>query len=140
MELSLTTPALLFPAISLLLLAYTNRFLALAQLIRSLHGRHQETPSDVTQRQIANLALRLELIRWMQMFGVLGFVLCTVSMAGLYYMQRTLAELCFGASLATMVISLLISLWEVSISVGALTIELEHMKGSRNPNTLSKRQ
>jgi hypothetical protein len=39
-QLSLTTPALLFSAISLLLLAYTNRFLAYASVVRNLHARY----------------------------------------------------------------------------------------------------
>jgi Protein of unknown function (DUF2721). len=44
MEINLTTPALLFPAISLLLLAYTSRFLALAALMRELHVRYKTQP------------------------------------------------------------------------------------------------
>jgi len=80
MMMELTTPALLFPAISLLLLAYTIRFLVLAQLIRQLHGQSQEQIQDITLRQIANLRLRIVLTKFMLGFGVLSFILCTLSM------------------------------------------------------------
>lgn len=128
MDLTLTTPALLFPAISLLLLAYTNRFLVLAQLIRGLHDRHRQSKSDITRRQIGNLRWRVELVRLMQLFGVIGFILCTLSMAALFYRFTLTGEICFGVALVSMVISLLLSLWEVAISVDALRIELEDMQ------------
>ena len=79
MQLSLTTPALLFSAISLLLLAYTNRFLSLAALIRSLGN--QAGACGVADAQIANLRQRIRLIRWMQEAGVLSFTLCVLSLS-----------------------------------------------------------
>lgn len=66
MHVSLTTPALLFPAISLLLLAYTNRFFALAALIRQLSSGDK----PVHQDQIKNLSQRIRIIRRMQEAGV----------------------------------------------------------------------
>ena len=77
---TMTTPALLFPAISLLLLAYTNRFLVLAQLIRQLNTREGGQVREVAKRQIENLRQRMFLIRSMQRWGVISFVLCTLSM------------------------------------------------------------
>lgn len=127
-DLSLTTPALLFPAISLLLLAYTNRFLVIAQLIRELNKRSKDVQPDLTRRQIRNLKKRVQLIKWMQFYGALGFLLCTFSMACLFFTYPTLGEIAFGSSLISMVISLLLSLYEISISVNALNIELEHME------------
>jgi hypothetical protein len=44
MELPITTPALLFPAISLLMISYTARFLHLANLARSLHATKAGVP------------------------------------------------------------------------------------------------
>ena len=73
MSLELTTPALLFPAISLLLLAYTNRFLTLAALIRELHGRYPKGHEDTVLGQIINLRTRVRLIRAMQALGVVSF-------------------------------------------------------------------
>ncbi|GFE68320.1 DUF2721 domain-containing protein [Chroococcus sp. FPU101] len=127
-DLSLTTPALLFPAISLLLLAYTNRFLVIAQLIRELNRRSKDVEPDLTRRQIRNLKKRVQLIKWMQFYGALGFLLCTFSMACLFFTYPRWGEIAFGISLMAMVISLVLSLYEISISVNALNIELEHME------------
>jgi hypothetical protein len=121
----LTTPALLFPAISLLLLAYTNRFLVLAQLIRQLHSSERDYFQDMVQRQIQNLRQRIALIRLMQGLGVSSFIFCTLSMFALFIQQQTLAEVLFGISLLLLVGSLLTSLYEIAISTKAIEAELE---------------
>ena len=69
-QLTLTTPALLFSAISLIMLAYTNRFLAYASVIRNLHDRYLKEHDDSLLRQINNLKQRLHLTKWMQIFGI----------------------------------------------------------------------
>ena len=79
-ELTLTTPALLFSAVSLILLAYTNRFLSYAQLVRQLRDRYMENPSDITVAQIENLRKRLNLTRTMQGLGIASLFFCVVSM------------------------------------------------------------
>lgn len=127
-DVSLSTPALLFPAISLLLLAYTNRFLVLAQLIRELANKINPENCDVTQRQISNLRVRVQLIIWMQGLGVFSFLLCAVTMTLLYLGWDHLGHLVFGLSLLTMVASLMVSLKEIAISGDALKIQLENMK------------
>lgn len=120
----LTTPALLFPAISLLLLAYTNRFLVLAQLIRQLHSSERDYFQSLVQRQIANLRQRIALIRLMQALGVSSFIVCTLSMLGLFLNQQQLAEVLFALSLLLLVTSLLTSLYEIAISTRAIEAEL----------------
>lgn len=127
-DLALTTPALLFPAISLLLLAYTNRFLVLAQLIRQLHGGGRERIERVVLRQIENLRRRVRLMKIMQQLGVLAFILCSMSMAAIFLTQSTLGRLFFGASLLCLMSSLLVSLYEVSLSTGALELELSDLE------------
>ena len=92
---NLTTPALLFPAISLLLLAYTNRFLVLAQLIRELNQREGENVREMAKRQISNLRKRIVLIKTMQAFGVFSFVLCTAAMFCLFMLWHTAGQLLF---------------------------------------------
>ena len=77
-ELTLTTPSILFSAISLIMLAYTNRFLAYATVIRSLKIEHESNPTAVTARQIENIRKRLYITRSMQLFGVLSLLLCVV--------------------------------------------------------------
>lgn len=125
---TITTPALLFPAISLLLLAYTNRFLVLAQLIRQLNNREGDQVRDLAKRQIVNLRQRIVLIRSMQRWGVISFMLCTLSMFGLFLNWELVGQLCFGVSLASLLLSLLISLYEIQISCHAINIELESLE------------
>jgi len=124
-ELPLTTPALLFPAISLLLLAYTNRFLTLANLVRSLRDRYSATHEEHVAGQIANLRRRLHLIRNMQVFGVSSFFFCVLSMILLYLGQAKAGALIFFAALLLLLISLALSLREVQISIDALALELQ---------------
>lgn len=123
----LTTPALLFPAISLLLLAYTNRFLVLAQLIRQLHSQ-RKTKTEIVIRQIKNLRTRLTLIKAMQGLGVLSFLLCALSMLLIFIKLIILAEWTFAISLGLLVLSLLCSLLEIAISTKAIEIELEDLE------------
>ena len=129
MDLSINTPALLFPAISLLMLAYTNRFLALATLIRNLHSRyHEHTGKEGVLLQIKNLRLRLRLIRSMQAFGVMSLLLCVLSMFFVYKGFSVQASYTFAISLILMMVSLFLSLWEINISTRALEIELSDME------------
>ncbi len=126
---TLTTPALLFPAISLLLLAYTNRFLSIATLIRQLHRKHLENPeAGVIIGQIENLRERLHLIRKMQTFGVLSFFMCVLSMIFIFQQLEIWGGYIFGASLFTLLISLGIMLRELQISTRALELELSDME------------
>ncbi|WP_254513957.1 DUF2721 domain-containing protein [Anatilimnocola floriformis] len=125
----LTTPAVLFPAISLLLLAFTNRFLGLAQVIRSLHEKHRAQPDELIVAQIGSLRRRVRLIRSMQTLGVLSLILCTVCIFLIFVQQLRIAEYVFGASLVLMVGSLTLSLWEIHISVHALDLQLRDLEG-----------
>lgn len=124
---SLTTPALLFPAISLLLLAYTNRFLVLAQLIRQLHSSRKDTPDHLIFRQIRGLRKRIQLIKYMQSFGVVSFLLCTGSMFSMFLQMQAIGEFLFGLSILTLSTSLIYSLYEVTISTNALSVILEDL-------------
>ena len=137
MEISITTPALLFPAISLLMLAYTNRFLALASLIRNLHAKYKDhTNKEGVLQQIKNLRLRLRLIRLMQFFGVLSLILCVLSMFFVFEQMGLWANILFVCSLVSMLASLFLSLSEIQISTRALEIELSDMEGLSNSNTI----
>ena len=127
MDIEISTPALLFPAVSLLLLAYTNRFLATGQLIRLLSRQAKEQNSCELTEQIANLKKRLELTKWMQFFGVMSMLLCTISMFSLFLEFFEFGKKVFGLSLITMCVSLFISLWEVYISSIALNLELKDL-------------
>ncbi|WP_151638005.1 DUF2721 domain-containing protein [Noviherbaspirillum aerium] len=125
---NLTTPALLFPAISLLLLAYTNRFIVLTQLIRHLHSQNQENLTDVVVRQISNLGLRIRLIRRMQAMGVLSFIFCALAMLFVFVDLIGAGQLIFGVSIVLLLVSLIFSLYEILISTNAIEIELQDIK------------
>ena len=122
MELTLTTPAMLFPAISLLFLSYNGRFLTLSTLIRNLHGEYKKKADADIMGQMRNLSTRLKLIRWMQWLGLLAFVGSAGTMLLLYLNQRFLAHALFGASQVLLISSLCVSLWEIHISINALRI------------------
>lgn len=126
--LTLTTPALLFSAISLLLLAYTNRFLAIANLVRSLHARYKESPSQILFGQIANLKKRINLIRSMQIYGLASLLLCVACMFLVYIEWQVVAEIIFGIALVLLIISLGISIWEINISVKALNLHISDLE------------
>lgn len=127
-DLELTTPALLFPAISLLFLAYTNRFLVLAQLIRQLHGNNRAQVHDIVLRQIQNLRKRIRLMKLMQVLGVISFIACSLSMGAMFAQWHVLGRMLFGASLTCLTASLLVSLYEVSLSTGAIELELSDLE------------
>ena len=127
-NMTLTTPALLFPAISLLLLAYTNRFLTLAQVIRQLHPGKSGPVTEVALRQLGGLKRRIGLIKLMQGFGVMSFLLCALSMFVLFIEMQMAGKVLFGLSLLALAVSLLVSLWEVLVSTEALNIVLSDME------------
>jgi len=128
LSIDLTTPALLFSTISLLLLAYTNRFLALATVIRTLHREYQKSPNPVAAAQIANLRKRVNLIRDMQTLGVASLLLCTVCMGLLFAGMVLVGKVVFVISLLLMVGSLTLSLVEIRMSVGALNLQLSDLE------------
>lgn len=128
MEITLTTPALLFPTVSLLMLAYTNRFLTLATIIRGLYDRYHADKDETLLLQIQNLRYRVYLIRNMQIVGVLSLLLCVVSMFALFAGWVAAGQWSFGIALILMIISLGISLRELQISVGALDLLLTDLE------------
>lgn len=127
MNLQIETPALLFSATSLILLAYTNRFLTIAQIVRSLKKNYDENHNKSILIEIKNLNLRLTLIRAMQLFGVLSLFLSVFAMLLLYLEWMLAGIYLFGASLLSLLISLGISFLEVSISVTALRVHLKDL-------------
>lgn len=128
MQISINTPALLFPAITLLMLAYTNRFLAMATLIRNLHTKYKMgEEKDIIKEQIKNLRKRLVLVKQMQASGIISFFFCVLSMLLLYFQYEISATGLFAVSLIFLLLSLALSLNEIYISTKALEIELKDM-------------
>ena len=138
MEITFNTPALLFPAISLLLLAYTNRYLALANLIRKLHDEYMrgEKTTHLLQ-QIKILRVRINLVRLMQGLGVFSFLCCVITMYGVYQQWTLFNHYIFALSLLSLLVSLVISLLEISQSTKALEYELSDMEELEKSNFFS---
>lgn len=135
MEINFNTPALLFPAISLLMLAYTNRFLALANLVRRLHDEYnKEVKNSLLLNQIRSLRWRLNLVRYMQGSGVFSFVCCVVTMYCIYSEWTLAAKYIFAIGLLSLLASLIISLVEITQSTKALELELSDMEDLEKSN------
>ncbi len=128
MELTIQTPALLFPALSLLLLAYTNKFLAIANLIRKLISDYRPDEPGTTVNQLHSLRRRLWLIRWMQTFGVGSILFCVVTMFLVYEGHQIAARILFAISMLMMIASLVISIVEIYLSAGALRLLLKDLE------------
>ena len=128
MELSLSIPALLFLAISLTMLAYNARYLAIAALIRQLHKQFEETSAQPLKQQINQLRTRLGIIKNMQASAIVSFLLAAITMFLIYVEMRVWANVIFGISLVFLMISLILSLLEVQLSTKALGIQLKNME------------
>lgn len=131
-ELTLTTPALLFSAISLIMLAYTNRFLAYAAIIRNLRDKYLEHQDTSILRQINNLKLRVKLTRYMQIAGITSLLFCVLTMFLIYIQYNFIALWAFAIGLILLIVSLLFLIWEIQISAQALEHHLndieDHLK------------
>ena len=125
MEFTLQTPTLLFSAISLLMLAYTNRFVVIANLIRELYTLHTNNPSDITFAQLVNLRKRMRIIRNMQVFGGLSFFFSVLSLLLILLEQSQFAQTMFAFSVVLLLVSLVLLRMELQISVNALNIQLK---------------
>ncbi|MCJ2164437.1 MULTISPECIES: DUF2721 domain-containing protein [unclassified Pseudodesulfovibrio] len=128
MQMTVTTPALLFPAISLFMLAFTNRFLSLGGRIRSLHDQYMKSGDAGIRAQIENLRVRVHMIRHMQGYGVMSMLACIFSMVCIFQEWLLAGQILFGLSLIFLIISLVYSFMEIRISIKALDILLKDME------------
>lgn len=128
MKFELTTPALLFTAISLLISAYTTRFLNLAQLLRNLDIQYRKEKEPRFLKQIRNLNKRIQIIRYTQIAAAISFFLCVLSMFSIFLDRYLLGEITFGMSLIALLISLGLSIYEVQISVKAISVQIEDLE------------
>lgn len=130
-ELPLSTPSLLLPAISLLMLAFTNRFLGLASVVRVLHASWRNTHEPLLLAQLQSLRHRIHIIKHMQSLGVLSLIFCVASMSVLFFEKQTAGQVTFGISLGLMLGSLLLSLVEIQMSGRALDLQLQDVAAAK---------
>ena len=128
MDLNISTPGLIFPSISFLLIAYSNRFLAIATLIRDLKTKFSENKAEILLKQIKNLRYRLKLIRWMQAVAVFGMLLALLSIFSLYLELDLIGKIFFVSAVISITTSLSIALVEIMFSGRALDLELEDIQ------------
>jgi hypothetical protein len=138
-QLDISTPALLFPAISLLLIAHTSRFLTTGQLIRGLNSNRRTKDIPDIELQIKNLSKRMELVKYMQAFGAASLLFCTISMGFLFFNLHLLGDIFFFISIILMGSSMVLTIYEIMISTEAIKIELKdlqdkHSKSTKNEN------
>jgi len=134
MELGIGTPALLFSTVSLLMIAFTNRFMSMASLIRGLHEKFQQNPDESILKQIENLRLRMKLIQNMQIIAIVSLILSVICMFFIFFDMQLVARWFFGIALLCMSVALMLSAWEITISTKALEVELsdmEHILGKK---------
>jgi hypothetical protein len=137
MDITINTPALFFPAISLVMLAYTNRFLALSSVVRNLHAEYIKSgKKQQIHGQIRNLKYRLRLIKNMQAFGIVSFLSCIFSMYFIFIELTTWANILFALAMLAFIISLVMSLLEIKLSTKALELELGDMEDLEDPSIL----
>jgi len=137
MEISFNTPALLFPAISLIMLSYTNRFLALSSGVRNLHDKYQnQEQKHIIHGQIKNIRYRIKLIKNMQALGVVTFLGCILCMYLIYVQFMMAANIIFAVSLVSFSASLLLSFLEIQLSTKALELELSDIEGLEDPSVI----
>lgn len=138
LEININTPALLFPAITLLMLAYTNRFLSLASLVRKLHDEyHRGEKERNILAQIRNIRTRLNLIRYMQGLSVLSFLCCVLCMYAIYRNWILMAHWIFAGSLIFLLLSIILSLLEINKSTKAIELELSDIEELNKGNIFS---
>lgn len=130
MEVTITTPALLFPAISVLFLAYANRYLAIAKRTRELHSLYNKTQSFFAKKQVESLRKRISLIIAMQLLAVMGIICCVLTMGLVFFGLQLMATYAFLIGMLLIVLSLLVSMWELMISTQSLNIELENIESA----------
>ena len=127
-QLTLTTPALLFSSISLIMLAYTNRFLAYAAVIRNLKDKYLQSHDERILRQIENLKLRVGLTRYMQIAGISSLLLCVLSMFLIYIDNIISAAYIFEFGLLLLIVSLFFLIWEIQIFAKAFNNHLSDIE------------
>ena len=137
MELSVNIPALLFPAISLIMLAYTNRFLALSNRVRMLHDKYQVIEQrHIVFGQIKNLKYRIKLVQNMQTYGVATLLSSILCMFFIFIEYQAVAKFIFAGSLITFSISIFLSFIEIRLSTKAIELELSDMEGLEDPSVM----
>src|SRR5512141_2422107 len=126
--LSISIPALIFPAISLLFISYTTRFLGLTSVARAMLREHLADPQPHWEVQLRSLRHRLHLIRRMQLLGLASIILAALSMGAIANGFPLTGQVFFVGALAGFVGSLGFCVHEIRLSIDAIEVEFRRAK------------
>ena len=126
-------PALLFPAIPLMMISFGNRYTSLASLIRKIHdlivlNKHSKKTAGHYLDQITILTKRLKLVRAIQTLSGLSFLSNLFSIFASYLEEYQLALNSFGLGVLIFAIAILMFIYEIQLSTRALSKHLEDLK------------
>ena len=112
MELGYSTIALLFPAIPLMFLVYSNTSTAVGARLRELFeavSRGDVTGDEYNRvsEEAEYLAKRLSLLRSAQMLSGLTFLFNLLTLVSIYLEKQVFAQYLFGCSVIIMMLSIL---------------------------------
>ena len=133
MVLDLTTSALLFPAIPLLMITFGTRFTVVSELIRKIHDEYAADIDldDVRAKrmlgEISALKKRLWMIQINQTLSSLSFFFNLLPMFALYMGNQNLAKTIFGIALALLMLAVVLFIIEISIAVRSLNLQLSDL-------------
>ena len=130
MSIDYTVTALMFPAIPLIMAVYSNRFHTLSALIRKLHDEYvfeKHIPPE-WEKQLKNLSRRINYLKFSIGAAGLGFLFNMMTVLGLYLGKIFVARLIFASCCVSMIISIVLFLFEIFLSTNALKLHLSDMK------------
>ena len=130
MNIDYTVTALMFPAIPLIMAVYSNRFHTLSALIRQLHDEYvfeKHIPPE-WEKQLKNLSRRINYLKFSIGAAGLGFLFNMMTVLGLYLGKIFVARLIFATCCISMIISIVLFLFEIFLSTNALKLHLSDMK------------
>ena len=138
MELGYSTIALLFPAIPLMFLVYSNTPTHVGARLRELFeavSRGEVTGNEYKRvsEEAEYLAKRLSLLRSAQMLSGLTFLFNLLTLASIYMEQQVFAQYLFGCAVIIMMLSILLYLMEISTTVRAVGLILNKIKSGSEP-------
>ena len=129
-DLNFWYPALLFPAIPLMMIVFGNRYSSLSKLIRDLHDRFlkEDEVRDKFTEQIELLTDRLFLVKSMQTLAGLAFIANLLTIFFRYIDVPSVAFSLFGVATILLSASILLFVIEIQKSSSALSKHISDLK------------
>ena len=129
-DLNFWYPALLFPAIPLMMIVFGNRYSSLSKLIRDLHDRvlKEDEVRDKFTELIELLTDRLFLVKSMQTLAGLAFIANLLTIFFRYIDVPSVAFSLFGVATILLSAAILLFVIEIQKSSSALSKHISDLK------------